>query len=517
MRGLWKSAALAASFSRAVLAEAVPSYELVERQSTNGTTANVSAATWIYQGRGGFDDDDDDGFRGPPAGVDRDGDGQGPPSWVTNGRGRGGGDGGPGNFTFTITVNPQNNDMWFRMAAPAMYSWIGIGVGSSMSNAKTYFIAYEGSASNSITLAARGQCDECEPGYTDSVRVEKANSTLSDTASYGIRDDMYYVTGFVKNGTRRVGIDPNKKDQSFIFAVGRSNSRPNTDDPAAALRIHGLHGGFQLDMTQAHGTALPAFATAQRAVTRQGGSSRDNDRSSTGHAIMMCFGFVVMLPVGILLLKIVSVKAHMIAQGIGLVIITVGWIVGFVISRKYQRSMNFDSTHQIIGIVVYLLLLAQFTTGFLHHRIYLKTQQPTWFIKPHKFGLGGVVLALGIVNCSLGFRFAQQGYYNMIFVPIVIGMILICIAAIMFKRMRAKRKARNAMGPGVFGGPAPPYRAPSGSQVPQQEPSAHGYYANPSGASSTVGGSWQRNDVELGKMGPPPSYSQEPQKPREML
>ena len=179
--------------------------------------------------------------------------------------------------------------------------------------------------------------------------------------------------------------------------------------------------------------------------------------------------------------------------------------------------MNFDSTHQIIGIVAYLLLLAQFTTGFLHHRIYLKTQQPTWLIKPHKFGLGGVVLGLGIANCGIGFRFAQQGYYNMIFVPIVIGIVLLFIGVALFKRMRAKRKARNAMGPGVFGGPAPPYRAPSGSAV-AAEPSAHGYYANPSGASSTVGGGWgSRNDVELGKMGPPPSYSQEPQKPREML
>ena len=227
--------------------------------------------------------------------------------------------------------------MWFRMAAPAMYSWIGIGVGSSMGNAKTFFIAYEGSSDDSITLAARGHCDQCEPGYMSDLRVEKANSTLSDAASYGIRDDMYYVTGFVKNGTRRAGIDPNKKDQSFIFAVGRSGSRPNTNDPDAPLRMHSLHGGFQLDMTQAHGNALPAFATTQRAVARQGGSSRDSERSSTGHAIMMCFGFVVMLPLGILLLKIVSVKAHMIAQAIGLIIITVGWIVGFVISGRYQR------------------------------------------------------------------------------------------------------------------------------------------------------------------------------------
>jgi hypothetical protein len=111
----------------------IPSLELVERQ-TNNTAANASAATWIYQGGpgGGRGDRDGDG-QGPPPG-------RGPPEGVDVGRG-----GGPfGNVTFSITVNPDNDDMWFRIAAPAMYSWIGFAAGTEMASTKAFIMAWEG-------------------------------------------------------------------------------------------------------------------------------------------------------------------------------------------------------------------------------------------------------------------------------------------------------------------------------------------------------------------------------------
>jgi hypothetical protein len=129
------------------------------------------------------------------------------------------------------------------------------------------------------------------------------------------------------------------------------------------------------------------------------------------------------------------------------------------------------------------------------------------------------VLALGIINCAIGFRFANDHRYNMIFVPVVIVIIVLLVASVVFQRFR-QRKKRAAQGngasyPNMFTGQhgqPEGYRAPSGSQVPP----AQGYYG--AGSSNNVGASWdQRSDVELNKMGPPPSYSQEPQKPREMI
>ena len=42
--------------------------------------------------------------------------------------------------------------MWFRMSAPADYSWIAVGTGSEMKNSKIMFMAYEGSKDNSMHM-----------------------------------------------------------------------------------------------------------------------------------------------------------------------------------------------------------------------------------------------------------------------------------------------------------------------------------------------------------------------------
>lgn len=203
-----------------------------------------------------------------------------------------------------------------------------------------------------VTLAARGACDKCEPTHLDNFNLNRTETASTDLARNGIRDGMYFISGFIANGTRRIGIDATKRDQPFIWAVGEPGHRPNSNSANAALKMHSRHGRFALDMTRAHGTALPAFATTENAVASQGGAARsDEERGSTGHALLMCVGFVLILPLGIVLLKLTSVKAHLYMQAVGLVIITIGWIIGFVISGRYQRVSFFfppSSHHSII-------------------------------------------------------------------------------------------------------------------------------------------------------------------------
>jgi hypothetical protein len=162
---------------------------------------------------------------------------------------------------------------------------------------------------------------------------------------------MYFVSGFIANGTRRAGIDPRAISQPFIWAVGQPGHRPRSDSPEASLKMHSRHGRFALDMTKAHGTSLPAFATTQNGVAQQGGVARsDEERGSTAHAVMMCGGFVVLLPLGIVLLKLTSVKAHMWMQAVGLIVITIGWVTGFVISGRYQRVSTPSFTNISLGL-----------------------------------------------------------------------------------------------------------------------------------------------------------------------
>jgi len=71
-----------------------------------------------------------------------------------------------------------------------------------------------------------------------------------------------------------------------------------------------------------------------------------------------------------------------------------------LISLSPLQSKSFNSAHQIIGLVVVMLVLAQMTLGFLHHRIYKRTQRTTPMVKVHRLA-GPVVILVAIVNGAM--------------------------------------------------------------------------------------------------------------------
>lgn len=61
------------------------------------------------------------------------------------------------------------------------------------------------------------------------------------------------------------------------------------------------------------------------------------------------------------------------------------------------QSKNFNTAHQIIGLIVFIFLLGQFVMGFMHHREFKKTQEPTKLAIIHVW-MGRLIIVLGIVN-----------------------------------------------------------------------------------------------------------------------
>lgn len=421
-------------------------------------------------------------------------------------------DGGNGNLTFTITVNPNNHDLWFRLSAPSMYSWVAIGTGNQMENSNM-FVAYEGAKDNTITLSSRKSTGNNEPSYMNvglqSVSIADKKDPHSGESS--IHDDTYFINGYLPNGTAKYNIDPESINW-FIFAVGPQGHDPRTDAKDGPLRRHAWYGSFQVDMKQAHGTSMPLLGTKAAGIGTKSSQKTDHDFSSAGHAFVMGLCFAIILPLGVLFLRVMeSVKLHMFAQSFGLFLAVVGTFSGLYVSRSYNRSKNYSNPHQIVGIIIFLLIIVQWVFGFLHHRTYKRTQLPTWMIKPHKFVIGPLVMVLGIVNVAFGFRFAVSGQDNLFYVPIVIAVVILMVVAITLKKVFAKKR-RNKNVP--FGGPMPgsdpAFGAPGagyGRAVPSYEPNRPyaGGYEN------------TRSDIQLESLGDPPSYSQQPQKPATFL
>jgi hypothetical protein len=181
-----------------------------------------------------------------------------------------------------------------------------------------------------------------------------------------------------------------------------------------------------------------------------------------------------------------------------------------------------------VGIVIFVLLIAQWVLGFLHHRSYLKTQKPTWMIKPHKFGIGPVTMALGLVNAAFGFKFALAGNFNLIYVPLVIAVLILLTISIVTKRFFMGRRKKNNNGPMGFGEPGSVPIYGSDQAYGNGSYNAPAPYGGTPAPSYGAGGGYgqydsSRSDIALSTMGQPPTYSQQPSysgqpaKPREMI
>jgi len=69
-------------------------------------------------------------------------------------------------------------------------------------------------------------------------------------------------------------------------------------------------------------------------------------------------------------------------------------------------SQHFKHSHQILGIVVFSLLIPQIVLGATHHMIFIMKGKRSWVAHAHKW-FGRFVILLGIVNGGLGLPLAN--------------------------------------------------------------------------------------------------------------
>lgn len=95
-----------------------------------------------------------------------------------------------------------------------------------------------------------------------------------------------------------------------------------------------------MDLTLASGEAdTPAIPTADTIGSVQVSSkNNDSDIASPFHGALMIFAFVVIMPVGLLILRVMhSVKWHAWNQGASAGVSILGTIMGIVAGSQYNR------------------------------------------------------------------------------------------------------------------------------------------------------------------------------------
>ncbi|KAK4894162.1 hypothetical protein LTR27_007528 [Elasticomyces elasticus] len=334
-------------------------------------------------------------------------------------------------FVFALNANQQNNDYSFHLSAPAGNQWVGVGFGERMAGA-FMFIVYASENGTGVTLSPRQATEHSEPSYFKDIHCDLEDGT--EVTKNGSASTIN-VNAVCHNVTQYAS-----KNQPMIYAVGPSSYHGpglRSDDPAAGLARHKVYGHFAIDMTKAVSKDSSTAGVPQpndgdkwvlAAATENGQPKADNDPAPRIHGFIMSLCFVIIFPVGALVLRALKrVILHAVVQAIGLFLVCCATAGGIVVSMQYNRSKNFASAHQIIGILLLLALFAQLGLGIVHHRLYKKTQQPTKMGKIHLY-MGPAILILGIINAPIGFVFAGEGRLSLPFVLVLLLMAIVYIS-----------------------------------------------------------------------------------------
>ncbi|KAI0535355.1 hypothetical protein GGR58DRAFT_479522 [Xylaria digitata] len=351
-------------------------------------------------------------------------------------------------FAFALNVpdDSSSSDLFFSLAFTVPPSWVAVGLGAStMGGNPLVLMAYPSASGNNVTISPRRCYGHSEPVYDSEIDVKALPGT-------GLFNDTTYVFNGVcsncRSWSRNGKIDVSSTAQEMVYAMGPS-ADTRSDNPSESVKVHSSYGSFTMDLVHATGAGGVPVINASENITSVGAVQRStksgySDSKAILHAVFMILAFVGIWPFGILVLRVGgSARWHAINQVVAFGLVLIGAILGFVISTSYNRSKKFNTPHQIIGILVFIFVIAQLVLGFLHHRIYKKTQQPTK-IAPIHVWLGRLVILLGIVNGFTGFPLALSPGYDYALLGVVsfvlLSFLTILVMGKVFKLVLKKSK-----------------------------------------------------------------------------
>ncbi|CAN9338368.1 unnamed protein product [Alternaria alternata] len=300
------------------------------------------------------------------------------------------------------------------------------------------WIVYESSDENGVTLSPRTSDGHVEPSFDNSIDCVLVEGTgyhngineTSGTHYYSANVRCKNVTTF---GDGDGKLEFSNAKQPFIYAWGPTDDTIASASKSAHIKRHEAYGNFWMDMTKATSNQTSMVSVPNGAVlsttNNAGGDEKaesDGDKVGPAHAVIMIVAFLVIFPLGAVLLRFLeSVKIHGIVQGVGVITAVVG-------------SKDFTSGHQVFGLILFALLFLQWGLGLYHHLRFRKHQRPTIYGCIHLIAGPAIVLG-GIINGFIGFNFSGDPRNN-IYYGIAVAVILIVVLGLLSWKRWSKRK-----------------------------------------------------------------------------
>ena len=337
------------------------------------------------------------------------------------------------NFTVSVNVpeNPTEDELFFHVSAPGGQTWVSFGFGEQMRDA-LMFVAYPSQDGNNITIGARIGTGHFEPKVTPDVNIELLPGSSLTTEKYNINARCTNCRSWRLPSGDPANVDVSGTNEPMLYALGDDKNIVQSDSAGAPIKQHIAYGTFNIDLRAATGSGgVPSDTASEEGVTHNE-ESRDSRQSVFFHGLIMAACFVLLFPMGGVLIRLpfrIALWAHLIWQLFTVLLVLGGTGLGMYVTIKHQKHPNLDTAHQGLGFaVVALVTLVQPFLGLFHHHTYKKTAKPTKVGKVHTF-FGPVVILLGIINGALGLNLAGNKDRLPAYFGFVIFIAVVCTLA----------------------------------------------------------------------------------------
>ncbi|KAI0854146.1 hypothetical protein F5Y00DRAFT_256644 [Daldinia vernicosa] len=179
-------------------------------------------------------------------------------------------------------------------------------------------------------------------------------------------------------------------------------------------------------------------------------------RYRTAHGIIAALCFVVIFPIGAILMRVLPSRhtwiIHAATQIVGFVLYIAAAALGIHLIEMVRIPPDGSSllqipsknAHPIIGIVLLVAMFIQPPLGFAHHSKFKRLRRRTFYSHAHLW-LGRIAITLGIINGGLGLQLAEASEGLIIAYSIVSAFAwLMWVTAAVVGEMRRRENLRAA-------------------------------------------------------------------------
>ncbi|KAF2630517.1 iron reductase domain protein [Macroventuria anomochaeta] len=337
----------------------------------------------------------------------------------------------------------QNGDgnIFLSLSAPTIYSWIGLGIGPSMTNSDM-FVMYTNGNGN-VTLSPRYSEGRAQPQFDGDLDVELLSGS-------GVENGIMTANFRCGNCARSRTANFDAQDGQWIHGR-RTGDAMNTTDVQARIMKHDVQGGFTWAYSSAVGGASTnPFAASDTVISGSTSSSSGGNRAMRSnillvHGIFASLAFLVFFPVGAIIMRLGQFNNVL---GVHIATQVFSWllfITAFGLGLYYGITGNYmTKAHPIIGIVLVAMMIFQPLAGWLHHRQFMRSGQRSTISHGHVW-IGRIAIILGIINGGLGLELGGVETRYVIAYSVVAGVIdLAYIASIIYGEITRSRRTSVA-------------------------------------------------------------------------